>query len=156
MMVLMVILALAGGALLSIQAAINGQLGSHVSVLKSAFLTFSIGALVTGLLIFFLEPQTKISLLDVPRWQVMGALLGVPYIIIMVFAVQRLGTGVATVAVIFGQLTMSMLIDHFGWLDNPSIPLSCNRIAALVLLALALLFIYRSTQKNQADPDAQS
>jgi transporter family-2 protein len=156
MMVLMVVLALAGGALLSIQAAINGQLGSHVGVLKSAFLTFSIGALVTSLLIFFLEPQAKISLLDVPRWQVMGALLGVPYIIIMVFAVQRLGTGVATVAVIFGQLTMSMLIDHFGWLDNPSIPLSGSRIAALALLALALLFIYRSTQKHQTDPDAQS
>jgi transporter family-2 protein len=156
MMVLMVVLALAGGALLSIQAAINGQLGSHVGVLKSAFLTFSIGALVTSLLIFFLEPQAKISLLDVPRWQVMGALLGVPYIIIMVFAVQRLGTGVATVAVIFGQLTMSMLIDHFGWLDNPSTPLSGSRIAALALLALALLFIYRSTQKHQTDPDAQS
>jgi transporter family-2 protein len=49
-------------------------------------------------------------------------MFGVPYIVIMVLAVQRIGTAVATVAVIFGQLAMSMLIDNFGWLGNPAIP----------------------------------
>ena len=44
----------------------------------------------------------------------MGALLGVPYIVIMVLAVGKIGTAVATVAVIFGQLAMSLLIDTFG------------------------------------------
>ncbi len=60
--------------------------------------------------------------MDVPKWQLLGALFGVPYIVIMVLAVQRIGTAVATVAVIFGQLTMSMLIDSFGWLGNAVIP----------------------------------
>ena len=45
----------------------------------------------------------------------------------MVLAVQRIGAAVATVAVIFGQLTMSMLIDNFGWLGNASIPFSMSR-----------------------------
>lgn len=53
MSTLIIILALCGGALLSIQAAINGRLGSQW-VLRSAFLTFATGALVTGLLILFL------------------------------------------------------------------------------------------------------
>lgn len=57
MTIIMILLAVAGGAMLSIQAAINGQLGSKVGVFKSAFLTFSVGALVTGLLIF-LRTQT--------------------------------------------------------------------------------------------------
>jgi hypothetical protein len=39
----------------------------------------------------------------------------------MVVAVQRIGTATATVAVIFGQLAMSLLIDNFGWLDNDAI-----------------------------------
>ena len=42
MTVIMIILAVIGGATLSIQAAINGQLGSSVGVFKSAFLTFSV------------------------------------------------------------------------------------------------------------------
>lgn len=43
----MILLAVIGGALLSVQAAINGQLGTKVGVFRSAFLTFSVGALIT-------------------------------------------------------------------------------------------------------------
>ena len=75
MTVIMIILAVIGGATLSIQAAINGQLGSSVGVFKSAFLTFSVGALVTALLIFFFEPKQAVSLMDVPKWQLLGRAL---------------------------------------------------------------------------------
>lgn len=54
MTILMILLAAIGGALLSIQAAINGQLGAKVGVFRSAFLTFSVGALITALLNFLL------------------------------------------------------------------------------------------------------
>ena len=146
MTLIMIMLAVCGGATLSIQAAINGQLGSSVGVFKSAFLTFSVGALVTALLIFFFEPKQVVTLMDVPKWQLLGALFGVPYIVIMVLAVQRIGTAVATVAVIFGQLTMSMLIDSFGWLGNAVIPFSLSRLGAIVCLAIALIFIYLSNK----------
>ena len=36
-----------------------------------------------------------------------------------------------TVAVISGQLLMSLLIDHFGWLNNPVIHLDGSRLAAI-------------------------
>jgi len=152
---IMIILAVIGGATLSIQAAINGQLGSKVGVFKSAFLTFSVGALITALLIFFFEPKQAVTLMDVPKWQLLGAMFGVPYIVIMVLAVQRIGTAVATVAVIFGQLTMSMLIDNFGWLGNAAIPFSMSRLGAIVCLGIALFFIYSSsrTPETKADPE---
>ncbi len=63
---IVIILALCGGALLSVQAAINGRLGSQVGMLRSAFLTFATGALVTGLLILFFAPATSVNLLQVP------------------------------------------------------------------------------------------
>jgi transporter family-2 protein len=65
-----------------------------------------------------------------------------------VLAVQRIGTAVATVAVIFGQLTMSMLIDNFGWLGNPAIPFSLSRLGAVVCLGIALYFIYSSSKTS--------
>lgn len=146
MLILMIVLAIIGGATLSVQAALNGRLGSNVGVFKSAFLTFSVGLVVTALLIFFFEPNHAVTLMDVPKWQLLGALCGVPYIVIMVVAVQRIGTAVATVAVIFGQLSMSVLIDNFGWLGNEAISLSGSRISALVCLAVALYFIYSSNK----------
>lgn len=149
MLILMIVLAIIGGATLSVQAALNGRLGSNVGVFKSAFLTFSVGAVVTALLIFFFEPNHAVTLMDVPKWQLLGALCGVPYIVIMVVAVQRIGTAVATVAVIFGQLSMSVLIDNFGWLGNEAISLSGSRISALVCLAVALYFIYSSNKTKK-------
>ena len=151
---IMIILAVIGGATLSIQAAINGQLGSKVGVFKSAFLTFSVGALITALLIFFFEPKQAVTLLDVPKWQLLGAMFGVPYIVIMVLAVQRIGTAVATVAVIFGQLTMSMLIDNFGWLGNAAIPFSMSRLGAIVCLGIALFFIYSGSRTPETKEEA--
>ncbi|SEH66943.1 transporter family-2 protein [Rheinheimera pacifica] len=150
MTILMIMLAIIGGATLSVQAALNGRLGSNVGVFRSAFLTFSVGALVTALLIFFFEPRHAVTLLDVPKWQLLGALCGVPYIIIMVLAVQRIGTAVATVAVIFGQLTMSVLIDNFGWLGNEAITLSGSRLAAIACLAIALFFIHSGSKAKTA------
>lgn len=143
---IMIVLAIIGGSMLSIQAAVNGQLGSQVGVFKSAFLTFSVGALITALLIFFFEPKQIVTLMDVPKWQLLGAMFGVPYIVIMVLAVQRIGTAIATVAVIFGQLTMSMLIDNFGWLGNQSITFSMSRLGAILCLGIALFFIYSSNK----------
>ncbi|WP_152083576.1 DMT family transporter [Enterobacter oligotrophicus] len=143
---IMIVLAIIGGSMLSIQAAVNGQLGSQVGVFKSAFLTFSVGALITALLIFFFEPKQMVTLIDVPKWQLLGAMFGVPYIVIMVLAVQRIGTAIATVAVIFGQLTMSMLIDNFGWLGNQSISFSMSRLGAILCLGIALFFIYSSNK----------
>lgn len=91
-----------------------------------------------------------------PKWQLIGAMFGVPYIVIMVVAVQRIGTAVATVAVIFGQLAMSMLIDNFGWLGNPAIPFSPSRLGAIVCLGIALVFIYSGSKARSASTDIPS
>ncbi len=74
---IVIILALCGGALLSVQAAINGRLGSQVGAAQR-LLTFATGALVTGLLILFFAPATSVNLLQVPKWQLLGAFAACP------------------------------------------------------------------------------
>lgn len=144
MILLMVFLSVIAGALLSVQAAVNSQLGSVVGTFRSAFLTFSVGALVTAMLIYLFEPRYAVTLMDVPKWQLIGAMFGVPYVAIMAFSVQRIGAAVATVAVITGQVTMSIMIDTFGWFGNQVIPFSITRFLAVVCLVIALYFIYTS------------
>ncbi|WP_205742665.1 DMT family transporter [Onishia niordana] len=142
-------LLLLGGAVLAAQSSINGRLGAKVGVLASAWLTFVIGAVLTFLLVFFFEPAHSATLFSVPKWQLTGALFGVVYMLAIVFAVPRVGTAAATVAVISGQLIMSLLVDHFGWLDNDRLPLDPSRIAAIVLLAGALFLIYQSNARRE-------
>lgn len=147
-LILLLVLVVAAGAVLSVQAAINGRLGQTVGVLRSSLVTFAVGTLVTGLLILFFEPAQAVSLLEVPKWQLTGALFGVVYMMVMVGAVPIVGTAVATVAVIVGQLAMGMLIDNFGWMGNTAIELSASRVLAMLCLALALVFMYRSSTRR--------
>jgi len=147
-LILMILVVVASGAILCAQSAINGRLGAHVGVLESAWLTFTLGALLSFLYAFFFEPHHDLTLFTAPRWQVTGAFFGVVYMLVIVFAMPRVGTAAATVSVISGQLLMSLLIDHFGWLSNPVIPLGGARYAAMALLAVALFLIYRSNTRR--------
>lgn len=52
------------------------------------------------------------SLLSAPKWQLTGALFGVVYRLVMVGAVPRVETVVATVAVILGQLALALLFMY--------------------------------------------
>ena len=149
-LILLLVVVVAAGAVLSVQAAINGRLGQTVGVLRGSLVTFVVGAIVTALMILFFEPAQAVSLLEEPKWQLTGALFGVVYMMVMVGAVPIVGTAVATVAVIVGQLAMGMLIDNFGWMGNTAIELSTSRVLAMLCRALALVFLYRSSTR-QAD-----
>lgn len=150
MIYMMLLIVILGGAVLCAQSSINGCLGSEVGVLESAWLTFVMGAMVSFLIGFFFEPHYSLNLFTAPRWQLTGAFFGVVYMLVVVFAMPRLGAAATTVAVISGQLLMSLLIDNFGWFNNAVIPLDGSRFAALLLLAIALFFIYKSNVTAKA------
>jgi transporter family-2 protein len=134
---------------LSAQAAINGQLGAKVGVIRSSLLTFSVGTVVTLLLIFFFEPSYEANLLTVPKWQLIGALFGIVYMVVMVAAVPKVGVAIATVATVFGQMVMSLVIDTQGWLGNAPIELNYWRLASMICIACALICIYLSNKQQE-------
>jgi len=156
MIYIMLLVVILGGAVLCAQSSINGRLGSEVGVLESSWLTFVMGTLISLLIAFFFEPQYSLNLFTAPRWQLTGAFFGVTYMLIVVFAMPRLGAAATTVAVISGQLVMSLLIDNFGWFNNAVITMDGSRVAALVLLAIALFFIYKSNVTAKSPPTIHS
>lgn len=147
---ILILLALLGGVTLSVQSSVNGRLGGTVGVLAAAWLTFVLGALISVLLVLFAQSPQDMTLLDAPRWQLTGAFFGVFYIVAMVFSVPRVGIAAATVAVITGQLAMSVLIDNFAWLGNDRIPLDPQRWGAIALLFASMALIYFGNRKRES------
>lgn len=146
--IIAVFMLILGGMALSVQSSINGRLGNTVGVIASAWLTFVIGFAISFLLFFFFEPNHDVTLFSAPKWQLMGALFGVMYMLIVVFAVPKIGIAAATVCTISGQLIMSLVIDHFGWLENNIIPLDSSRYIAILLLIGAITMIYLSNKRS--------
>jgi bacterial/archaeal transporter family-2 protein len=71
----------------------------------------------------------------------MGGFLGVVYLTSIVISVPFVGVGITMVAVIIGQLVMSMVIEHYGRLGSKKSRINKEKIFAIVLILIALILI---------------
>jgi transporter family-2 protein len=137
---------LAGGAM-SIQASINGTLGRKIGSIEGAFVSFAVGTLALLMMMLFFGKGNILSMFQVPKWNLTGGLLGAVYVAMAVLTVPKLGVGTTIVTAIVGQMTMSVLLDHFGLFGNPRILIDGSRLLGLVLLFVALYLIFKGGTK---------
>jgi transporter family-2 protein len=136
---------LLSGLGLSVQSGINGELGKRLGSVEGAFFSFFIGTVALTLFMLFFGKGNILEVFRVPKWQLIGGLLGAAYITAMVVAVPKLGVGLSVVTVIVGQILSSLVIDHFGWFGKEPIPLDWNRGIGVILLLAGLCFIFRGS-----------
>lgn len=139
-------LALAAGAVLIIQVGVNSALRAALgSPVMAAFVSFLIGTV--ALVVFIALTRTawpgRAQLASVPAWAWLGGLLGAFYVVSTVIVGPRLGAAALLALVVLGQLSVSLTVDHFGWLGFPQHPLTLARLAGAVLLFGGVLLIVR-------------
>lgn len=80
----------------------------------------------------------------VPAWAWLGGLLGATYVASVTLLGPRLGAMTLLALVIAGQLLAALLVDQFGVLGYPQVPVTPVRLlGAALLLAGALLVMRR-------------
>ncbi len=67
------------------------------------------------------------NLANAPWWAWLGGFIGVAFVTCAVLILPLTGNAAFTVAVIFGQMLGAVLLDHYGWLDNPRKPADVQR-----------------------------
>jgi transporter family-2 protein len=140
---LLMLLAALGGSAVATQAAVNGALGKNVGVIEATLVSFLVGtgALLIATLAF--GRGSVSAALTVPRWQLVGGLLGAFYVFTIVLGAPRLGVTSTIMAVITGQMLAGALIDHLGVVPGRNVPLDRYRVLGLALMAVALLLFYK-------------
>ncbi len=81
------------------------------------------------------------SLAEVPWYAWLGGAMVTLYFIIMIFNAPTVGLGFAISLVVAGQLTTSMIIDHFGLLGLPVQPFSWGRLAGAVAVVAGVALL---------------
>ena len=147
-----ILLFVIAGIGLSSQAAINGSLGKTIGALEATFVSFLVGTIVLFLFILFFGKGNVLLLFTVPKWQLVGGIIGAAYIAILTFAVPKIGVGVSIISVICGQILMSMLIDHFGWFNGTKFPINGSKITGIVFLVVAIIFLAHGNSVKAANP----
>ena len=145
-MIFFLLLALAAGVLLPVQAGLNAQLRSALgSPIAAAFISFLVGtaALAAAALLFRVSfPVSRAWTVTHPlQWS--GGLIGALYVLAAVVLAPKLGAGTLVAAVVAGQMVTSLVLDHYGLIGFPIHSLSLARLTGAALVIAGVVLIQR-------------
>jgi transporter family-2 protein len=135
---LLVLAAVFAGAVVPFQAGANAMLGRLIGhPLWATVVSLSISlALIVPLMIALRVPMpTPAETLKGPWWIWIGGAAGVIYITAALLLAPKLGAASFIVAVIAGQMAVSIVIDHYGLMGFPEKPVSVARLIGVGLIA---------------------
>jgi transporter family-2 protein len=131
-----VVFSLVAGVAGAAQAAISGALGRRVGTVGSAGFGVVVAAiLVVALALALGRAGTIVSATREPPWLWLGGLFGATIVIAIAYAPPRIGTFATVALLIAGQLVAGAMIDAFGWLGSPRIPVTATRLVGLLMVA---------------------
>lgn len=137
------------GMLTAVQSRINGEL-SHVldHPVEAAVVSFGSGLVIVTVLVLA-SPRIRDGLRRMaaalregrlPRWMVLGGLLGGTFVAIQAAAVPTVGVAVFTVAVVAGQSVNSIVVDRIGLGPAGRQSVTGRRIASAAIAIVAVAF----------------
>lgn len=141
MNILSILLVILAGMGLSTEAGILGPLGEEVGHYWACLCLFGVEAALSYLLMLFWGPRSPGPFLASPGWQLTGGILGPLYVVILTVATPVIGITLTMTGILAGQVSKSLLIDHFGWFGAQRRPISGKRFIALGFVAAALALI---------------
>ena len=139
-----VILAVLAGMAMPTQAVINSRLASSVdSPILAAFVSFAIGtaALFVYILVAGVPLNNLFAVKNAPPVALLGGLLGAFFVSAMTSVMPRVGVALAFSLAIGGQMLVTLLIDHFGWLGVPEKPINLWRVLGAALITIGVILI---------------
>ena len=139
-----VLLTSAVGGLIALQAPINSLLGKSIGTFQAAFVSFAVGTIaLCGIAAASGGLGSVGEVRSLPWHYLIGGLLGAAYVTCVLVSVRTLGAGGVVAATISGQLSLSVVVDRFGWLGVDKEPISLAKVAGIVLLAAGTFLIVR-------------
>jgi transporter family-2 protein len=144
---LSLLLAVAVGAVLPLQVAMNMTLRPWFrDPVVAALPNFLVGTAL--LAVYMLLMRSKLpslaSLAEVPYWAWLGGLIGASYIIATLQLGPKIGAALLLALILAGQMTASLVVDHFGLLGFPHHPVNVARLAGAVLLVIGAILIVKN------------
>jgi transporter family-2 protein len=145
-MIFFLLLALAAGVLLPVQAGLNAQLRSALgSPIAAALVSFLVGT--AGLATIALLLRTPLPLGRAwgatSPWQWGGGLIGAVYVLAAIVLAPRLGAATLIAAVVAGQMITSLVLDQYGLVGFPVHSMTLVRLLGAALVIAGVILIQR-------------
>lgn len=145
----LVLFAAIGGAAITVQAGFNGQVArtlGHPLWATLVSLTVSVISILPMLLIFRVGLPNFTAIALTPWWIWIGGALGAFFITAALIAAPQLGAVTFIVAVVMGQLMVSLMLDQFAIAGFPERPISWIRVLGVGFVMAGVILTAIETQ----------
>ncbi len=146
MKILYILLALAAGMMMPVQAGINALLGAQLkSPILAAAVSFTVGtAFLVMLCIMLRIPAPALSVWGkLPLWMWTGGLLGAFFVTTTIILAPKLGAVTLLASLVTAQMTASIILDHYGLIGYPVLSVNMGRILGVIFLILGVVLVQR-------------
>jgi transporter family-2 protein len=133
------------GALITMQSVLNAALGKRAGSLGSVLLLTLVSIALLIPLVLLIPGTADLRQLPGPsQWYLYaGGLLGITILATPIVLVPRIGATATLTALVAGQLTLAVVVDHFGVLGVPRAEITETKILGLALLVGGVLLVTR-------------
>ncbi|CEO87535.1 MAG TPA: DMT family transporter [Syntrophaceticus sp.] len=124
------------GISMALQGSLNTLLSKVIGLLEAAFVVHVIGAVaLVALLLMRLGQGNLAQMGKAPWYAYLGGLLSAVILYTVMASISKLGVSIATTAIIVGQVSTALIIDHFGLFGLKEIPFTWWKVFGVALLA---------------------
>lgn len=141
--------ALTVGLSIGFQGIFAARLSLADNAVNSGMLIILVGGVLAALIMAIFVPTGHLAIAELTGLRIFYLLLCAIAGIIIVsgsaFAFAKISPAAAVALIIFGQMTLALAADYFGWTGQDPQPIDLRRVGGLVLLLAAIwLLIPRS------------
>lgn len=143
-LVALLVVAVAVGAAVPMQSAINAQMAqAQGHPLYGALAnTLTASAVLASLVLALRVPLPNLrGAVAGPWWLWTGGVIGAAFVFGALFVAPRIGAAAFAAATIFGSAVAALAIDHWGWFGFAERPLDAMRLAGAACLLVGVVLL---------------
>lgn len=137
------LVSLLGGIAVGLQGPLSSMISQYIGSLESVFIVHLGGAALAGFLLLFSGGGNLGAWRSVPWYALMGGLLGLFVISSVNFSIPRIGVSTTIAFMVTAQLIVSLVLDHYGLLENAVKAVTPTRLLGAAALVLGTWLISR-------------
>jgi transporter family-2 protein len=135
---LILLIGLAGGVAVGLQGPMASMISQRLGIFESVFIVHVGGAVIALLPLLFTSGGKLTQWKALPWYTLVAGGFGLVVIGAISYMIPRVGVAAAIISVVAGQLLVSTVLDHFGWLGAMGRPMDPTRALGLLVVLVGV------------------
>lgn len=140
---LIILIAIIGGAAITLQGQFMGAMDLGLGTKESVFITYASGGILITIFLLLNRGGNLQAWREVPWYAFTAGMLGLIIVGAIGYVVPRLGLAPGFTIIVAAQFIAAALIDHFGLFGAVVRPIDLSRTLGLTILLVSVWLIMR-------------